>query len=164
MYQLQCGCPLVKPDSNGNIRYCKYKPRFTTNELHFRHCCGIHAKAFASKKKDNPSTECSICLCDCNAPHNITLSCSHSFHHNCIMAWFDTGNNTCPMCRNVCKNNPYILKKYIDRVVVITRKLEMYTELSKHLTCASNIYMQRIIHELEEEYCKICDYIKICDT
>ncbi len=41
---------------------------------------------------------CAICAengCD----HTLD-GCNHSFHAHCIIAWFRTGNNTCPLCRS----------------------------------------------------------------
>tara|TARA_X000000950_G_C13690832_1_gene567979 strand:- start:359 stop:772 length:414 start_codon:yes stop_codon:yes gene_type:complete len=28
-------------------------------------------------------------------------SCGHHFHKNCLEAWYNTGNTTCPICREV---------------------------------------------------------------
>ena len=44
--------------------------------------------------------DCPICAkaySDENLKH--TLECGHHFHSNCIISWFRTGANTCPLCR-----------------------------------------------------------------
>ena len=45
--------------------------------------------------------KCSICLDDFAAnPYMTKLSCSHTFHSDCIMTWFRKGNPACPVCRD----------------------------------------------------------------
>ncbi len=52
---------------------------------------------------------CSICLSSLDNNIN-TLSCSHSYHDNCINTWTHQ-NNTCPICRSNIKN------KEIDLII-----------------------------------------------
>jgi hypothetical protein len=48
----------------------------------------------------NIPSECSICLSSQKSKEKITvLSCSHSYHNNCITKWV-IQNNTCPLCRS----------------------------------------------------------------
>ena len=44
-------------------------------------------------------TSCSICL-DPTESTNHTLECGHRFHVDCIVNWFRSGQNTCPLCRD----------------------------------------------------------------
>lgn len=45
---------------------------------------------------------CAICLSILNEEIE-ELSCSHSFHKDCINLW-NHNNNTCPLCRCIIKN------------------------------------------------------------
>jgi len=42
--------------------------------------------------------ECPICMEKLNNP-SITLECRHRFHEQCLIQWIETGNNSCPYCR-----------------------------------------------------------------
>jgi len=46
-----------------------------------------------------PAT-CPICT-DAMNETTVELSCGHSFHTHCAIAWFRTGADTCPLCRDV---------------------------------------------------------------
>lgn len=41
---------------------------------------------------------CAVCLETSTDSH--ALSCGHSFHVQCIVDWFRTGSNRCPVCRD----------------------------------------------------------------
>jgi hypothetical protein len=101
-------------------------------------------------------SECSVCLSGCDASNCITLSCSHSFHKNCLTKWFETGKNTCPMCRNVCKNNSYFTQIYTNRFIVVQRKL---SKLEKVNFYSLSEYWQETMQDLEKEYMDICEYM-----
>lgn len=102
-----CGFPLQKPDSYGNIRYCKTKCNFTTNNGTLR--CGIHVN------KPSSICECAICIseCDTNNEYTVVLRCKHAFHHACIFKWTSQGTHTCPMCRAP------ITKKRLPKAIVV---------------------------------------------
>ena len=43
--------------------------------------------------------ECNICMgSDCKGTHE--LECGHKFHTECIVAWFRSGQSSCPLCRD----------------------------------------------------------------
>ncbi len=34
-------------------------------------------------------------------PYSIKLECNHSFYTKALLQWIETGNNTCPLCRQL---------------------------------------------------------------
>ena len=46
-----------------------------------------------------PPDKCPICLINMKTKNIKQLSCNHKFHKKCIDGWFDSGHNTCPICR-----------------------------------------------------------------
>lgn len=53
---------------------------------------------------------CAICHENIDLPNSSIYKlpeCNHCYHTNCIMTWFRTGKNTCPLCNNhgVNQNN-----------------------------------------------------------
>ena len=55
--------------------------------------------------KDIPMTDtCSICIEPFIGEPTIVLHCSHLFHQNCIVKWFET-DLTCPLCRSNIRIN-----------------------------------------------------------
>jgi hypothetical protein len=54
----------------------------------------------------NENNECSICTEKMEDGKSYVLpECEHCFHNECIIAWFRSGNKTCPMCRNKGQND-----------------------------------------------------------
>lgn len=52
----------------------------------------------------NHDTQCAICFVDYKTTDLVTqLECDprHYFHTECIESWIKSGNNSCPICRNV---------------------------------------------------------------
>ena len=48
-----------------------------------------------------PTAACSICMEPCAVGQSVVdLECSHTYHEQCIVPWFNR-HNTCPMCRRV---------------------------------------------------------------
>ena len=47
---------------------------------------------------------CSICHESMDDDLYTLPECSHIFHTNCIMTWWRTGQNTCPLCNNAGVN------------------------------------------------------------
>lgn len=46
-------------------------------------------------------TCCSICFEELTIENKYVLeSCHHEFHSNCLIQWFRSGKNTCPVCRD----------------------------------------------------------------
>ena len=63
-----------------------------------------HHKTKTNLKKiiftDNLIDQCSICLENYTDNENIIqLKCTHIFHQECIMKWFQTNQKNCPLCR-----------------------------------------------------------------
>jgi len=52
------------------------------------------------KQNDDCAPRCTICL-ECRASRpTCTLRCGHTFHTNCAIDWFRSGNDGCPLCRS----------------------------------------------------------------
>lgn len=56
---------------------------------------------FRRRRKDDT---CSICLVKFKGDRDIVINtrtflCGHTFHNHCITSWHQTGNSTCPNCR-----------------------------------------------------------------
>ena len=52
---------------------------------------------------NNDIIECSICLEIINNKYSLTI-CNHIFHNKCIYQWLKI-KNTCPICREILKDN-----------------------------------------------------------
>ena len=52
----------------------------------------------------NNNIYCSICLDSLDSFYSnkniIKLDCNHIFHYDCFLPWIESGNKTCPLCRN----------------------------------------------------------------
>ena len=42
----------------------------------------------------------------------VSTPCGHLFHRNCVQAWLDTGNQTCPQCRGIISKDK-LLRIYL---------------------------------------------------
>lgn len=53
---------------------------------------------------NNTDDNCAICqlplLHETNTPLHTLKECKHTYHTDCIIAWFRTRNNRCPLCGN----------------------------------------------------------------
>jgi hypothetical protein len=54
--------------------------------------------------------KCPICL-DPLRSNKHTLDCGHSFHTECIVSWFRTGNSSCPNCRDTSEHKMRFWKR-----------------------------------------------------
>ena len=50
----------------------------------------------------NPDDVCAVCYCEMEKPEDAVKcpGCRKEFHKSCMQHWFNTGKNTCVMCRN----------------------------------------------------------------
>lgn len=62
------------------------------------------------------ANECSICMNKIKHDERI-LECNHSFHIDCIKQWRQTGNYSCPVCREPFDVPMFKLKIEIQRIV-----------------------------------------------
>lgn len=70
--------------------------------IDFSSHCGYHVpnKKQRTLRQPKPLEECAICYT--NMLHSQPRqTCGHRFHDRCIVRWFQTGHNTCPLCRSV---------------------------------------------------------------
>ena len=77
------------------------------------------------------SDKCQICLENFSPESEvIELNCKHVFCHNCIKTYFETYNNTCPMCRNEVgkKQKKVVNTEDIDLRQLAFRFINMYCE------------------------------------
>lgn len=44
--------------------------------------------------------DCSICMQSMETNSCFPLECGHEFHGHCIMTWFRSGHDQCPLCRS----------------------------------------------------------------
>ncbi len=58
----------------------------------------IKQKTF--KTKNNENDICCICLDNIKSKQNSKLICGHIFHSDCILDWFRSSKNTCPLCKD----------------------------------------------------------------
>ena len=57
---------------------------------------------------DSNIEKCPICLDNINnIDQSYNLDCNHSFHTKCIVKWFRSNNKTCPICRDMPKENNF---------------------------------------------------------
>lgn len=82
---------------------------------------------------------CCICLNELESDTH-TLDCGHKFHTSCVITWFRSNNDTCPMCREV----PSVKIKLPDVIHRAKRIINnnLYSEGS---------FIHSKVHELEEE-------------
>ena len=72
--------------------------------IRFSQHCGYHSTIKKTRRRRTCTPrmleECSICYT--NMLHTQPRqACGHRFHDRCIVKWFKTGHNTCPLCRTV---------------------------------------------------------------
>ena len=58
---------------------------------------------------------CSICLEDNDLQLYTLPECNHTFHTNCILAWFRKGKKACPLC----KDEGVIEESTVDRLMLL---------------------------------------------
>ena len=55
---------------------------------------------FSDDTNDTDEKElCSICFSQLTGEDSHTLECEHKFHTHCILKWFRSKQDTCPLCR-----------------------------------------------------------------
>jgi hypothetical protein len=103
--------------------------------------------------------KCTVCLCkfdDDNAKH--TLECGHTYHTDCIMHWFRSGNPSCPLCRNEGRStNIMTPEEAIKRLKQISKRKDVPSRLKRaaaHLREAEHVYKnaKRSLAAFEREH------------
>lgn len=85
---------------------------------------------------------CTICredITDCSSVYVIP-ECNHEYHTNCIMTWFRTGRETCPLCSD-CGLNGNRRRTFAARVSLLrklSRKKDAPFELKRAVTLLRN--------------------------
>lgn len=73
----------------------------------YRSCLNSNRRSDESESLENylmtyqnegDTDDCSICLSPLNESRSVILPCSHKYHYQCIIGWFDKEVN-CPLCR-----------------------------------------------------------------
>lgn len=125
---------------------------------------------------------CTICLESMGDDSNSYClpSCNHNFHTECILNWFRSGNNTCPLCRDLRfpnvsfmdaehrakyyrkaarkKNAPKALKKAVRKIINMeNRKKGLYKEKRKFEK--ENAEIIKKYKSLNETYYNLLDKI-----
>jgi len=100
-----------------------------------------------------------ICvICQQNREENDEIhsikECSHTFHTNCIIEWFRTGNDKCPLCRNseFCSVSPimfYSPKSRLNFMKNYSRR-KVAPEQLKNLVKSASKTNQRIKSLIKE--------------
>ena len=86
-------------------------------------------------------TSCSICLEENDMQIYTLPECNHSFHTNCILAWFRKGNKSCPLCKDQgveCVN--YATNKLVSLLTISQTKYS-----PKCLKSISNDYLEHCL-------------------
>ena len=137
----------------------------------------------AIQSNNNSDNElCIICYDNLEQPGKLSHTipeCGHSFHQNCINAWFRQGNQKCPLCNdlgavtNVRRRSYYSLNDYrysalkriskkknapkrlVNEISKITKKENTLRDLKKEINQWRNT---EVI--LNGETCKLNDIIK----
>lgn len=110
--------------------------------------------------------KCTICLCDfCNNDEKHTLDCGHTYHVNCILHWFRSGNPSCPLCRNEGRStNIMTPEEAIRRLKKLSKRKNAPKRLKKAATQlreAEHAYKtaKRTLNMFEREHQKVLSEI-----
>ena len=84
--------------------------------------------------------DCPICLMSIN--NGLITSCGHNFHINCLQQWYNIGNNTCPICREIQpvnnRNAPILRLTEPSRPPPLGRRFT-YTQYTQRIYNINNI-------------------------
>ena len=82
---------------------------------------------------DNIDEEvCSICY-DSLENNIVEIECGHTYHTNCIVKWFRTGNKNCPLCNDTTIDTTNI--SYLTKIETIKE----IKKLGRKKSCPENI-------------------------
>ena len=78
---------------------------------------GKQTRKVINREKNTSTTvnDCPVCLEPMTNDVRIALSCGHRFHKDCIRRSLTSTNGTCPNCRAVVTNIPYVPERRANR-------------------------------------------------
>ena len=101
---------------------------------------------------ENTSSEntCSICLQNILINNLCITNCNHQYCKECIDNWFNTGKDTCPMCRKTIK---YFRHQNINnRIIYITENRNQNTNRQQNNN-ANSVTMPLTTYNFIKNYC-----------
>ena len=108
---------------------------------------------------------CSICLNESvDTAHSCVTGCGHEFCEECIMRWFDSGKDSCPMCREriteytinginakIIRINPDIPVGNINSIPSLL-VIQNLIRLNYKLKCISYFLIISLIYTIQQIY------------
>lgn len=100
--------------------------------------------------ENNTPTECIICLENINSTTtNLTLSCQHTFHQDCIDKWFQTTtDNSCPICRAKINTNQSNIETNILNNINFNNERETILFLSSTNILIDSIFLLSLSYDV----------------
>ena len=103
---------------------------------------------FNLNRNSDISEKCGICLSEIIDPYR-PINCNHFFCHKCILKWYKTRNNTCPICR---KSFTMLAPKKIEHMKEEIKKSMYYKYKAFHL---NNLRLKNLNSYINCDICQI---------